>query len=270
MLKKVLVGAAVVLVGSVVMFGRDTYSYLNTSATKLHSQIRDNVPIEFEIERARTLVAQLVPDIQQNMHVIAQEEVEIEDLEKQMATMERNIQDEQERIRSLRADIGNTSGRFRYAGRAAKTEEVRTELNRRFERFKTASATLEAKKRLLEARQKSLTAAKQKLEDMIAAKRDLEVQVQNLEARLKTVQAAETNSQFQFDDSNLARCKTLVRELRKRLDVAERIVERDGRVLENFEFDFETPRDLEQQIDKYFESKPGPMPMEVAGPKAGA
>lgn len=258
MLKKVLLGSVIVVGGSVLLFGRDAHSYLTTSASHLKHQIRDNVPIEFEIQRARTMVTELVPDIQQNMHVIAQEEVEIEDLGQQIATMEKNLGEEAERIRTLRADIGNNAGQFRYTGRLATAVEVRSELSRRFERYRTAEATLGAKRKLLEARQKSLLAARQKLEDMISARRDLEVQVQNLEARLKAVNATATASQFQFDDSQLSRCKMLMRELRKRLDVAERLVERDGRLIETFEFEIEPPRDLEQQIDNHFRTGPTP------------
>ena len=39
----------------------------------------------FEIDRARKMVKDLVPDIQRNMHVIAKEEVEVDQLEHQIA-----------------------------------------------------------------------------------------------------------------------------------------------------------------------------------------
>ena len=44
--------------------------------------VRNSVPVDFEIERWRKMVKNLVPDIRKNMHVIAQEEVEVERLEK--------------------------------------------------------------------------------------------------------------------------------------------------------------------------------------------
>ena len=125
-------------------------------------------------------------------------------------------------------------------------------MGRRFERFKTAEATLKAKRQILEARERSLAAARDKLEGMLGTKCDLEVQVQNLEARLKVVQAAQTSSQFQFDDSQLSRCKKLVAELRKRLDVAERIVEQDGKLVENLSVETEAAEDIVEQIDRYF------------------
>lgn len=252
MIKKVLLASVVLAALGGLVFGIDAFSYLSTSARKVRAEVKSSVPLEFEIERARTMVGDLIPDIQKNMHVIAQEEVEVADLGDQIARSEKSLEVERNRLLALRSDLDNSAGKFHYANKKATGLEVRTELNRRFERFKTAEATLKAKRQILEGRERSLAAARDKLEGMLAAKRDLEVQVQNLEARLKVVQAAQTSSQFQFDDSRLSRCKKLVQELRKRLDVAERIVEQDGKLMENLSIDSETPEDIAEQIDRYF------------------
>ena len=52
--------------------------------------------------------------------------------------------------------------------------------------------------------------AREKLENMLSDKRDLEVQIENLEARMKTLQAAQTATSVQLDNSQLARAKKLV------------------------------------------------------------
>ena len=252
MIKKILIGTAVMVATGGVLFGTDAFSYLTTSAKKFRTEVKASVPLDFEIERARNMVAELIPDIQKNMHVIAQEEVEIEDLHDQIARSEKNLNSERQKLLVLRADLGNNEGKFHYAGRPASPREVKTELARRFERFQTAEATLKAKRQMLEAREKSLVAAREKLEGMFSAKRDLEVQVQNLEARLKMLQAAQTTSQFNFDDSQLSRCKKTIQELRKRLDVAERILDQDGKLADNLSDEPEDAEDIAEQIDRYF------------------
>ena len=252
MIKKVLVGSVALAAIGGLVFGTDVFSYLTTSAKKVRAEVKASVPLDFEIERARNEVAKLIPDIQKNMHVIAQEEVEVEEMGQQVARTEKNLAVEQERLLTLRKDSDNSAGKFHYGSRKATGTEVRTELSRRFDRFQTVEATLKAKRQMLGAREKSLAAAREKLEGMLTAKRDLEVQVQNLEARLKVVQAAQTASQFQFDDSQLSRCKKLVAELRKRLDVAERIVEQDGRLVDDLTMGSEAPEDIVEQIDRYF------------------
>lgn len=261
MIKKIVIGTAIMVATGGVLFGTDAFSYLTTSAKKFRTEVKASVPLDFEIERARNMVAELIPDIQKNMHVIAQEEVEVEDLHDQIARSEKNLNAERQKLLVLRADLG----KFHYAGIPASPKQVKTELARRFERFQTAEATLKAKRQMLEAREKSLVAAREKLEGMFGAKRDLEVQVQNLEARLKMLQAAQTTSQFNFDDSQLSRCKKTIQELRKRLDVAERILDQDGKLVDNLTDEPEAAEDIAEQIDRYFGSTP-----EVTGSKRAA
>jgi predicted nucleic acid-binding Zn-ribbon protein len=237
-----------------VIFGTDAYSYLSTSARKVRHEVKANVPLEFEIERARNMVAELIPDIQKNMHIIAQEEVEVEDLQTKIARSEKNLGAEKQRLLTYCSDIENRQGRFRLSNsNPARPSEVKTEVARRFERFQTAEATLKANKQMLEARQRSLVAAREKLEGMFSAKRDLEVEVQNLEARLKMLQAAQTTSQFNFDDSQLSRCKKTISELRKRLDIAERILDQDGKLVDSLsEPAPEASEDIVEQVHSYF------------------
>ena len=47
------------------------------------------MPIEFQIERARDMIKDLVPEIRKNMHVIAKEEVEVKRLDEQIADSRR-------------------------------------------------------------------------------------------------------------------------------------------------------------------------------------
>src|SRR5690606_39815140 len=66
-------------------------SYLGTSWGRMKSSVKDSVPVEFEIERARKMVKDLLPDIRHNMHVIAKEEVEVARLERQIADAEEKL-----------------------------------------------------------------------------------------------------------------------------------------------------------------------------------
>ena len=66
-------------------FGRSAASYVSTSWARLTDSVEQSVPVEFQIDRARKMVKDLVPDIQRNMHVIAKEEVEVDQLEQQIA-----------------------------------------------------------------------------------------------------------------------------------------------------------------------------------------
>jgi hypothetical protein len=106
-----------------------------------------------------------------------------------------------------------------------------------------------------DARVKSLEAARQKLEGMLASKRQLAVQVENLQARLQMLSAAQSTSEYQFDDSRLGRTKELVASLKSRLDVAEKLVNAETSFHGEIQLDTPTPENIAQEVGEYFGDK---------------
>jgi len=252
--KTLLVGGIATLV-CVVLFGRGAISYLRTAGGYVSQSAQESVPIEFQIERARGMIQDLVPEVRKNMHVIAKEEIEVQRLEEQIADTETRQAKDKEQIMRLKADLAENKETYSYAGRNYTANEVRTDLANRFERFKTNDATLASLKEIRNARQTSLTAARQKLEGMLASKRQLQVQVENLEARVQMVAAAKATSNYQFDDSRLGQVKELVSNLRSRLDVAEKLVNAETTYQGEIPLDKATPANITEQVGEYFGDK---------------
>lgn len=238
---------------SVVFFGRDAFSYIWTSVARVKDSVRSSVPLEFEIDRARKLVHNLEPDIRRNMHVIAKEEVEVERLENQIADMDTKIDQQRNDLVRLRGDLAQDKNSYHYAGRHYSTTQVKVDLANRFERFKTNQATLESLRDIHAARERSLAAARQKLEGMLAAKQQLTVDVENLEARLKMIEVAQTTSDYNFDDSQLARAKDLMTDIRTRLSVAEKLVNSDHQFQGEIQLEGPAPDDILDQVTEYLE-----------------
>jgi hypothetical protein len=252
MIRKGSILAIGLALAAVIFFGRDAASYVWTSAGRVKQSVRSSVPLEFEIDRARRMVGALVPDIRRNMHVIAKEEVEVERLEKDIADSEQHLQKDRHDLVRLRSDLKEGKSVYHYAGRQYSSDDVKADLACRFERFKTNDATLASLRDIQQARLRSLDAARQKLEGMLAAKRQLEVDLENLEARLKMVEVAQTTSDYQFDDSRLAHVKQVVGEIRTRLAVAEKLVNSDGKYQGEIPLDEPTPADIADQVAEYF------------------
>jgi chromosome segregation ATPase len=224
--KRLLLAAAAA--AGLVTVGGEGISYLATMTNMVKDGVSEKIPLEFELQRARTMIGNLVPDIKKNMIVIAREEVSVESLRDELDEVQSNLDTQREEILTLRQDVQNRSGDFRIGNRPANADEVREELKRRFSRYRMAEATYQAKQELLTSRETSLAAARAKLEDMLNAKQDLEVDVENLEARLRTVQRESATSKVDFDESQLARCQQLVDDLHIRLQVAERLLATNG------------------------------------------
>jgi chromosome segregation ATPase len=238
------------LVGFV--FGRDAFSYLATSYSRMTGAVKDSVPIEFQIDRAREMVGNLEPEIRHAMHVIAKEEVELTNLQQQIGVGESRAEKSKGEILHLQADLQDGKNVYRYAGRSYSAEQVREDLARRFNRHKVADDTLVSLKGMRDAREKNLDAARQKLTAMISARQRLAVDIENLEAKRKLVEVAQASSDYVFDDSQLARAKELITDIRTRLDVAAKLASADVGVEVEIPLDEETTADVTDQVAEYF------------------
>jgi chromosome segregation ATPase len=253
MIRKVIFVALGGALLSGLLIGSDAFSYVRTSFGYLKQSAQEAVPIEFQIDRARGLIKDLVPEVRKNMHVIAKEEVEVQQLGEQIADTEARLTKEKEQILKLKTDLADGREIYHYASRTYTVGEVKSDLSNRFERYKTAEATLGSLKEIRNAREKSLQAARQKLEGMLAAKRQLQVEIENLEARSQMVAAAQTTSNYQFDDSRLGHVKELISNLKTRMEVAEKLVNAEVNFHDEIPLDKpNSTEDVVEQVTEYF------------------
>ncbi|MBX3424809.1 MAG: hypothetical protein KF688_03930 [Pirellulales bacterium] len=252
MFKKIILASlAALLVGGLVM-GSGVGSYISTGCERVADNVKDAVPTEFQIDRARKMVRDLEPEIRRSMHVIAKEEVEVGELDRRIEAARAKADKDKSDIMRLQSDLKSGRNVFRYAGTSYSAHQVKEDLSRRFTRFKTADATLESLTQMRDARARNLDAARQKLTAMMGSQRQLQVEVENLEAKLKLVQVAEASCEVQFDDSQLARAKQLMADIRAKLDVAAKLANADTEFHEEIVLDLPTPEDVVDQVAEYF------------------
>ncbi len=252
MIKKAILLTLGLSLTSVVLFGRNAASYVSTTYHRLTSSVEDAVPVDFQIDRAKQMVRDLDPEIRHSMHIIAKEEVALEQLNTQITGNQDKADKDKQDILHLQADLGQNKGVYHYASRTYTCDEVKEDLSRRFNRFKVADDTLASMKQMRDAREKNLDAARQKLAAMINARRKLEVDVENLEAKRKLVEVAQASSDYVFDDSQLARCKDLITDIRTRLDVAAKLANADVKVDAEIPLNESAPSDITDQVAQYF------------------
>ncbi len=252
--KGIVIGAAaLVLLG--LLFGREGASYFKTSVGWVQEGVRDAVPVEFELGRARQMIKDLEPEIRDNMHLIAKEEVELEHLKKQLGDAETALTKNRSDIERLNADLKRGDSNFVYCGKTYTGKQVETDLARRFEQYRVKEGTLDKLTQIVAARRNGLEAAKEKLKAMQAARSQLDIDVENMEARLEMVKVAQTTSEFNFDDSRLSRTKELVRDISARLDVAEKLVSADTTYPGQIDLDEEAESgNISEQVTAYFEA----------------
>lgn len=256
MLKKSLYVAAAAALLAGLLFGRDAIGIVTTSVSQLRQQVKDSVPVEFEIERARNMIKNIDPEIRRSMHLIAKEEVEVQQLVGRIDGLKEKLAKDESNIMKMKTDLESGESYIYYRGERFAKDQVKADLANRFERFKTNDATLISLNKVMHARRTSLDAAREKLDAMIAAKRQLEVEVENLEARQKMVEVAKTTANFNFDDSHLARTKELISDIQTRLQVEETMLNTYG----EYQDDAEIPvgeeevesKSVTDEITEYF------------------
>jgi hypothetical protein len=237
------------------LFGKDILSYAKSSAKGMRAAVKDSVPIEFELRRARDLLEGIIPEMQANIRVIATEEVEIAALKGEIAKNREGLGDEQSKIKTLRVALEQPRAQYAFAGRSYSHDEVKRDLAARFERFKETEVVLASKVKVLDARERSLDAARQMLEKTSAEKRILEAKIEALTGQYRLVKAATVGSKIQVDNSKLAQTEKLIAQIQKRLDVAEKVLAAESRFVEQIPVDTVVESDLVAQVDEYFDAR---------------
>jgi chromosome segregation ATPase len=254
MIKKTAIVAGVALLLMGLLFGRDTASYLSTLTGWAQKTVHDSIPIDVELSRARQMISQLDPDIRDAMHQIAKGEVKVDQLAAQRDQLKDQLAKSMDDIDRLRTDLEREDSTYVYAGKSYTQRDVKSDLTRRWDLYKTRTATLEKMNAILDARMRGLKAATEKLAEMRAAKVQMEVDVENLEAQLELVKVAQAASDINLDDSHLARTKDLVSDIRTRIDVAQKLASAEDSYAGQIDLDTPESRDIldeiAQELDK--------------------
>lgn len=267
MLKKIIVTTLSLTLCTGLFFGTDAPSYLSTAYRQMTGSVQQSIPVEFQIERARQMVHDLAPEIKRSMHVIAKEEIAVENLNAQIRKSEAKADKSQRDILRLQSDLTGGKNVFRYAGHSYSRAEVQEDLSRRFSRHQVADETLQHLQQMRDARAKNLDAARQKLTAMISAQKKLETDITNLEAKRKLVEVAQASSDVILDDSRLARTKELITDIRSRLDVAAKLANADTHYQSEIPLDDAESADVTDRVAAYFGLSAGEVEVQVASIK---
>ncbi len=232
-----IVTAAGVVVG-VALFGAEAFSYARTSVNQFRQAAKDNVPIEFELARAKDLIDQIVPEMQANITLIAREEVEIDKLQRDINASVKSVADQRNRLARLRNMLDGHQTHFTLANNVTYSRaQVRNDLTRCFDRVKEAELVLEGKQKLLNTRQHNLAVAIDALEKTRHRKAVLEDRVEALTGQYNLVKAANVEGQPNFDATKLAKADKLIKQIQTRLDVAERVLAHQSKFVEHIPLD---------------------------------
>ncbi|ELP33980.1 hypothetical protein RBSWK_02116 [Rhodopirellula baltica SWK14] len=217
----------------------------------------DAVPLEWELNRARQLIVDLKPEIQQNARRIAQEKTEVVRLQRELSTTDEKLAKAKNDIERLTDDLRDESSVYSYGGVTYTSAQVKSDLGNRFKRFQTRQQTSEKLRQMLAAREASLAAASDRMDAMLDAKRQLEVEVENLQARLGALRVAQTSTQLHLDDSALSDTRRLLDDIATRIDVEEETMKVDVEYFGEINLDEPSDENLLDDVTAYMQKLDG-------------
>ena len=250
-MKKAVVGAGLGAGALYLAFGTSAPSYVRTAFHRVRDNAKSSVPVQFEIDRAREEISSLEPAIKDNIENLARADVEARTLDNEIVLIRTNLGVEKKNLVALRESLN--TGDFKLAGNVTYTaDEIKADLKARYDAYKSGCDLLKDKEETLKAKQKAVVAATRQLSQMESTKKALLTKLAGIEARLKMIQTTKDNNEFNFDDSALARAKSSVADLEKRLNVMARTAELEGQFSTGIPVIIEPGRDVLKEMDADF------------------
>ncbi len=252
--KKGVLGAALGAGSLFLVFGTSAPSYVKTACHRVRQNVKESVDPQFEIDRARQDIENLKPMFDENKETLARAEVEAENLESEVGTMQANLEKAKQKILSMQHKL--KTGDFRLTGHVVDSaDSVRADLAERLDHYNYTADTLKQKQEILRAKRKIIQAAHEQLSNLRQQKSTLLAKLANIEARLRVLEATQTKNEFNFDDgSRLARAKQTISDLEKRLNVMAHRAEIDGRYgdLDSPSSYVDPHRDVVKEVEEKF------------------
>lgn len=253
MLKKtLLVGGSVALVVAL-LFGTSVVPYAKSGWRNVQDRVQQAIPIKAQIDAAREQIRDIGPEIRDMVAKVASEKVAIGNLEKEINGLAAHIRDEETVIVNRREHLKGDLQHYVSKGRAYTNDQVRDDLQKRFDRLKSTQARLASMQQVMDARQAALDAAMAKLDETKAQRYELEVIVEELEARMRVVEVQQQANHLSLDTSQLSSARKMMNDIRARIEAAEQEASLLPKYLGEIPVETnESSEDIESQIDAYF------------------
>ncbi|MBL8755803.1 MAG: hypothetical protein JNK15_21075 [Planctomycetes bacterium] len=230
-LKWTLLGGVVLGGAGFLFFGTAFPSYLGTMASTVREGVVGQIPIDLELKRAENLIRQIDPQIDTCKRDLARAEVDLEELQGSVVRLEKVVDAEEKKLKvgaRLLGGSGHNDGEVALAADFGARRRVSSDLERTKDSFVNNVAILKTKRTLIERQTRAVDAAKQRLDAVRAERIALEDQVQSLKTQQLQIEALAAHStRFDLDSTALSQAKEVIANVKKRLDVSQRMLEND-------------------------------------------
>ena len=227
--KLVLLSGAVLGGAGFLFLGTDFPGYAKTMFSSVRESVAGQIPIDVQLKRAEDLIRQIDPQIDTCKRDLARAEVDLEELQDSVKHLEK-VTGAQERKLKVGAKLlrdDEVEGVHLAADFGAR-RRVHADLARTKDSYVNNLAMLKAKRGLIDRQASAVGAAKERLSAVRHEREALVDQVSALKTQKMQVEALAAHShRFDLDSTALSQAKEVIAKVRKRLDVAQKMLEND-------------------------------------------
>jgi hypothetical protein len=213
MFKKLVVVALAVMACVWVAKKTQVCSYASTLVAQGREHIRQQIPRELELARARNEIQNLDRDYQALFGPVAEQIATVKRHEREVTTAQVNLKEQRENLLALTRAVENNVSPVSFGGSDYTLPQAKVKLAREFASFKRQEAHLAAKEKQLEAERISLAATRSQLEALTNQKRDLEVRVEQLAAKEATLNVESVKAPLPTDNGRVAEIERTLKQI---------------------------------------------------------
>lgn len=230
-IKWTLLGGAVLGGAGFLFLGTDFPSYVGTVASSVRESVAGQIPIDIELKRAENLIRQIDPQIETCKLDLARAEVDLSNLQEQVVRLDKVVNAQEKELKvgaRLLGNDGSADGHVQLASDFSARRRVSASLERTKDSYVNNAAILKTKRTLIERQTRAVEAAKQRLDAVRTERVALEDQVQSLKTQQMQIEAMTAHSKTcNLDSTALSQAKDVISTVKKRLDVAQRMLENE-------------------------------------------
>ena len=210
----------VLVAGTGLVLARTSFmSYAGTLWSQVQSEVKQQIPTRFEIERARYEIAQLDKDITGTIRPLAEYKAAVARLDKDIEQTRTQLDDRRDLLLKLTRELEAEPKTIRVGSRDMSAERVKANLDRDFEGFQRLERHAEALRKMRDAKQSAFDGAQGQLSKLVSRKRDFEVRIAQLEADEETLRVAALGSKVAIDDNRASAIEAALKEIERRQQV---------------------------------------------------
>ena len=151
-------GVNALALGGLVL-GTSMVSYVRTAKNEVATAVEDAIPIEFQLKRAKDMLAnELEPEIRKMKHAVAESQVSVEHLQAKLNEKQEIVTQRRAEIMARNDQLKSQKTTFLVNDVSYTKAELEEDLGKRFDRFKTREQTVKTVAKVLEANRQAVVA----------------------------------------------------------------------------------------------------------------